>query len=286
MNLRLHVFGGDRAYIEGLVAEARAAYDCALRGGIKVFGNHVGSWKMLDVRTRRPKASLVMAEGVFEHLERDLRTFLASADRYRTLGTPWKRGYLLHGEPGNGKSSLIFTLASALDADIYYLSLTSSRLDDEDLVHYLAQVPHGAFVVIEEIDVVTRTRAEESDDSPPTRVTLAGLLNALDGILALEGRIVFMTTNHLERLDPALIRPGRADVHVQVGNATKDQALRLFAAFYPEATPAEARRFEERIPAGVFSMAELQEHFLRHAGDPAGAMADIAARLPACAVAS
>ncbi|KAK7692182.1 hypothetical protein QCA50_003805 [Cerrena zonata] len=64
-------------------------------------------------------------------------------------------------------------------------------------------------------------------------LSLSGLLNALDGVAASEGRILFATTNHLERLDPALSRPGRMDVWVEFKNASKWQAELLFRNFFP-----------------------------------------------------
>lgn len=75
-------------------------------------------------------------------------------------------------------------------------------------------------------------------------VTFSGLLNALDGVASSEERIIFMTTNHIERLDDALIRPGRVDLKEYIGDATPQQAKRLFVRFYGSArhsTEAEAR---------------------------------------------
>ena len=75
-------------------------------------------------------------------------------------------------------------------------------------------------------------------------ITLAGLLNALDGIEASEGRLLFATTNHKEALDPALRRPGRMDVHVEFGMASQYQAKQLFKRFYPE------HEYRDVVPSG------------------------------------
>jgi chaperone BCS1 len=78
-----------------------------------------------------------------------------------------------------------------------------------------------------------------------TAITLSGLLNALDGVDAQEGRILFATTNKYTNLDPALCRPGRMDLHIEFKHASKYQAMQLFKRFFmpvnrsnPNATPA------------------------------------------------
>lgn len=95
-----------------------------------------------------------------------------------------------------------------------------------------------------------------------------------DGVASTEERVIFMTTNHLERLDPALIRPGRVDVQLEVGYATPSQVRGMFLRFYP-AAELQADEFvqrvlkasEQRAAAGLsshLSMAELQGFFLVH----------------------
>lgn len=88
------------------------------------------------------------------------------------------------------------------------------------------------------------------------RVSFSGLLNALDGVRSQEGRILFMTTNHREKLDPALLRPGRADVHVKLDYASYQQIVRLFLRFYP-GSDALAQEFARKLPDKKVSMAKL-----------------------------
>lgn len=68
---------------------------------------------------------------------------------------------------------------------------------------------------------------------PPSTVTLSGLLNAIDGVQAQQGRLLFATTNKYRALDPALVRPGRLDLHVEFTLASRWQAKELFKRFYP-----------------------------------------------------
>lgn len=108
-------------------------------------------------------------------------------------------------------------------------------------------------------------------------MTFSGLLNALDGVASSEERIIFMTTNHYDKLDPALIRPGRVDVHELLGDAVGEQAKRLFVKFYGDAETRDhedraieemgdevARIVDEELSQGRrVSMASLQGWFIR-----------------------
>jgi AAA+ superfamily predicted ATPase len=92
--------------------------------------------------------------------------------------------------------------------------------------------PANSLIVMEDVDALfSRDRASANDGKTP--LTFSGLLNALDGVCNPEGQVFVLTTNHIERLDPALIRPGRVDLKVRFGTATRQQAAALFVNFYP-----------------------------------------------------
>jgi chaperone BCS1 len=133
-------------------------------------------------------------------------------------------------------------------------------------------------VLIEDIDAAFNKRVQTSEDGYQSSVTFSGFLNALDGVASGEERIIFMTTNHIAKLDPALIRPGRVD-HVElVDNASPEQARRLFTRFYGEGDASSIddqtvdrmggeleQVVEEMTKKGqVVSMAALQGHFIRN----------------------
>jgi chaperone BCS1 len=92
-------------------------------------------------------------------------------------------------------------------------------------------------------------KKKKGDDSlsDVNTLSLSGLLNALDGVAAAEGRILFATTNHLERLDPALSRPGRMDVWVEFKHASPWQAEALFKNFFPSVEEVSERDGEEVV---------------------------------------
>ena len=187
------------------------------------------------------------------------------------LGIPFRRGYLLYGAPGSGKTSIIHSLAGELGLDIYIISLSKMGLDDASLNSLISSLPERCVAIMEDIDAafthgLTRDvsgtdledprdpsrhrrdhESEDDDDANDKRdnkrgggdsgssgckITLSGLLNALDGISAQEGRILFATTNRYHTLDPALTRPGRMDLHVEFRLASRHQARELYKHFY------------------------------------------------------
>lgn len=139
--------------------------------------------------------------------------------------------------PGSGKTSFIVALAGELDYNICILSLSDEGMTDDRLAQALSVVPQRSIVLLEDIDAAFGSRLTGADAGGASRhrrssLTFSGLLNTLDGVASSEERIIFMTTNYLERLDPALMRPGRVDSVHRLGSATRSQARRLFESFY------------------------------------------------------
>ncbi|RDX56824.1 hypothetical protein OH76DRAFT_1395963 [Lentinus brumalis] len=223
----------DRGIFTHLLTEAR---DLAMRGqeGKLVINIPWGiEWKPFgQPRRKRPLRSVVLEEGVAEKIEADVKAFLQRRQWYADRGIPYRRGYLLHGPPGSGKSSFIQALAGALNYDICVLNLSERGLADDKLIHLLSNTPERSFVLIEDVDAAFNKRVQTSADGYQSSVTFSGFLNALDGVASGEERIIFMTTNHPERLDPALIRPGRVDLSVLINDASPKQVRRLFERFY------------------------------------------------------
>jgi chaperone BCS1 len=245
--LTIQLLGRDREVLRELARDAYEAARSSEQAGIHVHAIKWEGWSRVATKAPRPASSVVLPAGVFEALAEDLRIFRAARDWYGEMGIPWKRGYLLHGPPGNGKSSLVLALATLIDAGLYYLNLANSEVSDESLPTLLAEVPGGSIVLIEEVDTLFEQREAKRAD---VKLTFGGLLNALDGPTAQEGLVVVMTTNHLERLDPALVRPGRIDVRTHLGNAAPEQARRLFRRFFPDAPAPLERRAGEAVASG------------------------------------
>jgi chaperone BCS1 len=247
-------------------------------------------------RQRRPLASVVLDAGTAETVVADVKEFLDSEPWYRERGIPYRRGYLLHGPPGCGKTSFITALAGPLlrllpptvsplagelEYSICVLNLSDPYLSDDRLAHRLADAPQNSIILLEDIDAAFVSRelgpSSEAAGQGANRLTFSGLLNAIDGVTSTEGRIVFMTTNYYDRLDPALIRPGRVDFIERVGHCSHHQLGLMFAKFFPEEGPARAGEFATAATdLGVpLSAAQVQGYFMWFKKSPKGAIDNV-----------
>ncbi|KAF8336233.1 P-loop containing nucleoside triphosphate hydrolase protein [Amanita rubescens] len=254
-SIKISVVARNNDILKKLVLEAKRDYekDAVHRVHIYLADTTYNCWRWNGARHKRPMSSIVLQPGVKDMIINDCKDFLASEAWYADRGIPFRRGYLLHGVPGSGKTSLIHSLAGELGLDIYVLSLSAKGMSDNTLTTLMGLVPTRCIVLLEDLDAAfTRSVSRDSNSTgAPTAPTekesnenkdkkddgstlsLSGLLNSLDGVAAAEGRLLFATTNHIERLDPALSRPGRMDVWVNFTYATKFQAEGIFKCFFP-----------------------------------------------------
>jgi chaperone BCS1 len=212
-------------------------------------------WRLADSKPRRALDSVVLDEGVSRLLHDDIHEFFSRREWYAQMGIPWRRGYLLYGPPGTGKTSAAYALAGELRLKLCALSLTNPKLTDNVMADLLQRTPPRSLILIEDIDAFFNNRDKQD---ARIQISFSGLLNALDGVGAQEGRIIVLTTNHRERLDPALIRPGRIDLEVELGNATGSQLRGLLQRFYPEAN-VQIERIVAAYRSGSLSPAQVQQ---------------------------
>ncbi|EIM86939.1 P-loop containing nucleoside triphosphate hydrolase protein [Stereum hirsutum FP-91666 SS1] len=329
-SLKISVVARNNDILKKLVLEAKREYekDTEHRVHIYMADTTHGCWRWNGARAKRPMTSIVLEPEVKEMLLADCKDFLSSEDWYAERGIPFRRGYLLHGVPGSGKTSLIHALAGQLNLDIYVVSLSSKGMSDNTLNTLMGNVPSRCILLLEDLDaaftrsvsrdasstgapgatttpVATAKTPAEAAASDGSTLSLSGLLNSLDGVAAAEGRLLFATTNHIERLDPALSRPGRMDVWVNFKNATKWQAEGIFKCFFPSRTVSPtassstqdasqknlpiskrrassqavplladselaelAKRFADAIPEDELSVASLQGYLLKNKTRP------------------
>ncbi|KAF8639045.1 hypothetical protein AX17_001768 [Amanita inopinata Kibby_2008] len=282
-SLEIRIFSRSHQVLNDLLLEAKKDYLTAQADTICIYvSDSTNSWRHMASRPKRPLTSIILDPGMKDELLADAQDFLASKAWYATRGIPFRRGYLLYGAPGSGKTSIIHSLAGELGLDIYVISLSRSGLDDTGLAELIADLPEQCIALMEDIDAaLTQTinrdanendrptaSGQPSDGKPPSaqtttslsKVSLSGLLNALDGVGAQEGRILFATTNKYSALDPALCRPGRMDVHVEFKLASKFQARELYRIFYmPEPEEEEVEVEGAKEDSGYASKDESRD---------------------------
>ena len=250
-----------RHFVDDVVASHQKQENLA--SALYMFDDY---WTRVQAYAPRSLSSIILKPGEKEHLTQDLERFRTTRARYRQLGVPYHRGYLLYGPPGTGKTSLVSALAAEFGMSIYAINLT--ELNDRTLKSAINEVPENSVVLFEDIDCMRaghrRTGSEQGSHGASQEtiaaaiagVTLSGLLNVLDGFHAPENVIFIITTNHAEALDPALLRPGRIDYKLFLGDVAESQKAALYRKFFPLTSDMEAEQFAK--VHGVTTMAEFQ----------------------------
>lgn len=232
-------------------------------------------WTRVATRPSRPMETVVLNHDAKARILADINEYLhpATPAWYANRGIPYRRGYLFHGPPGTGKTSLSFALSGIFGLDIYCISLLEPTLTEEDLGLLFSSLPRRCVVLLEDIDsaglhrrndrtveISTETSGgqteigreiakafksvhENNEKTKPNQgISLSGLLNAIDGVASHEGRVLVMTTNYPDKLDDALIRPGRVDMIVEFTMATRKQIRELFIRMYSSDTPKPTKQ--------------------------------------------
>ncbi|XP_011499114.1 PREDICTED: mitochondrial chaperone BCS1 [Ceratosolen solmsi marchali] len=256
-SVHLTAFGKDRNIYFQILEEARQMALAEHKGKTIMYVAMGHEWRQFGhPKKLRPLESVILDTGIGEKIVKDCKEFIENVAWYSDRGIPYRRGYLLHGPPGCGKSSFITALAGNLDRGICVLNLSDRLLSDDRLNHLLAIAPQQTIILLEDIDAVFVSREETKEVKAAYQglnsVTLSGLLNALDGVASSEGRILFMTTNYLDRLDPALIRPGRVDYKEYIGWCSYIQLEQMFLRFY-RMHDAETEKLSKKFAECILS---------------------------------
>ncbi|KAJ4161584.1 uncharacterized protein LMH87_007615 [Akanthomyces muscarius] len=219
-----------------------------------IYTNGDGRWDLATRRGRKRSNTVILPEDVKTDFFDDIAEYLnpKAVAWYVEHDLLYRRGYLLYGEPGTGKTSLSLAAAGKFGLDVYAMNL--SKVNDTTLQKLMRKLPTRCVLLLEDIDAIESANSRENNDAAPkestsSNVTLSGLLNAIDGVASVEGRVLIMTTNHVNRIDPAVIRPGRVDKMVEFGLASREMLLGLFRYIYmPLPSKTEiAENADERV---------------------------------------
>lgn len=264
----LRAFGRSNAMLKQILEDARDQAHIGERR-VSVYGMRYGDWRTLTNIQPRPIESVFLPDGQLERIIHDLQDFLGRERWYTERGIPWRRSHMYEGPPGTGKSSAVSALAGHLRLNLYICAVGDKNMTDERLLSSVQDMRTRSILLLEDVDAVVAGREVAGDSG----VTFAGLLNALDGVTSKPGVVTIMTTNHPERLDPALVRKGRVDLREHFGVTTAEQAARLYQHFYRQEDGAAAHLEAFTQAAVGRPMSDLQAALLDHKHAPADAVA-------------
>lgn len=176
----------------------------------------------------------------------DLEKFYNSKEEYKRKGIPFRRSYLLYGPPGNSKTSTILALAQKFNQKVQLLNLND--LGEKSILNAIRGIVDG-FVVLEDVDCLLNDRKVND------KLSFSTLLNVLDGAYSKDNICVFMTTNHISKLDDALIRPGRIDKRFLFDNPCKEDVENMIELFFNE-------KVKMTNYSNQYSGAEIQEKLI------------------------
>lgn len=187
------------------------------------YTNEDGAFESNPMLINKTFQNVHLNRNIKGEIQKDIDTFLKNEKYYLEKGIPYKRGYLLYGCPGTGKNSLVYAVAREYKRNLYILNLKEYNV--EKIKGMVRKIPSNSIVFLDEIDmnihndrVIQDIKREENKDDKKNMKScgtfpMSGLMEILDGYEYLNGCLIFLTTNHKEVLDPALIRPGRIDIH-------------------------------------------------------------------------
>jgi len=220
-----------------------------------------GYWESGYKSKKRHMDTIYLPKKTKQKIVNDIDGFLLDEreEIYDKMGVPYKRNYLFEGLPGSGKTSLIRAIATKYNMDIAFITLTP-KTTDSVISRGIRRIAKNSILVFEDVDCLFVDR--KKGDTGKNCITLSGLLNALDGIYQKNGLITIMTTNYINRLEDALIRPGRIDYKITFKHAVKEQIEQMYKVFFPDREDTD--EFIKKTKHIKMTTSALQQYLLEN----------------------
>jgi chaperone BCS1 len=280
--IQISCLGRNGIILKELMKEAQKAYIDKDKKKTVIYRGKSGEdgmyWSRCLSRTPRPLSTITIDDSRKQTFIKDVKLYLHPATRrwYANRGIPYRRGYMFHGPPGTGKTSLAFALAGFFKLKIYMVNINSNTLTEDGLASLFSWLPRKCIALLEDVDVAGMTGSrrpktdrgicstmtdvgkcvkdelKKAEEGKNAKISLSGLLNVIDGVASQEGRILIMTTNHLDHLDPALVRPGRVDLSIPFGLADSTTVQEIFCRIYSCLEDDIPTRRPDKIPVNTY----------------------------------
>jgi chaperone BCS1 len=244
--------------------------------GTNIYVSESDYWRRQTIR--KDSFIPVLSNNQFDKIINDIEQFKENENWYKERGINYKRGMLFYGPPGNGKTTAILSIAQRFKKDLYILNLSDKDISEKGFLQLVSSVPNNAFLCIEDIDATNSSAKRVQEEHHPTlvddikidwnshstqrqllktarfskpdnitkenpKVSLSTMLNTFDGLFTPQGLVYFMTTNHIDKLDDALIRRGRIDLKIEFTNTDENQANTLFDKYFTNYKQTEKQKF-------------------------------------------
>lgn len=306
-SLKIWTISTDRNFFDNLVKDSaksiqstRSLYTYGMGDGNMMYrvDTQIAYWTRNGPIPTRKWSNTIISEENYKLLSKAFARYNARSQKEIDMEIPHKLCIVLSGPPGFGKTTLIKAIANEYQLNLYIGSLSS--MSDSMLPNISKSLRPDSAIVFEDIDcMIGKRSAEDTEVAPPgfrqwdrpvkTGVTLSAMLNMLDGLTTI-GNIVIMTTNYPEKLDEALLRSERVNLHLRLG-PDPEIYMRMYERFYPEAyktqlvdcntsvairEPMISREkiteFARVCTERKLSIADLQAHFRANINDPHAAL--------------
>lgn len=249
----------NKAIIENMVEEFRYKRK---QNELYVYTYRVDGWEVLSPIIKREMKTVIMDLDLKTKIISSIDYFLKNKSWFVNRGLPYKKTIVLHGPPGTGKTSFIKTVASAFDKNLYVINI--SQMSNSSFEKAISSATSNSIIVIEDFDSCKSTHSRKNKDEKDTVediISLTTILNTLDGIVSLNGTIIFMTTNHIEKIDEALLRKGRVDEEYEIKNFGDTEVKEYIHLMFPEKDISSLPEFSE------ISGCKIQSLFMESRGD-------------------
>lgn len=260
---RLYVYHNDLEKIQKFLLHAYKEKDNIKSDKITIYSsrsNKYSTWEKHESISVQTLDNIYIDKTIKENLITHIDNFLELKEKYLKYGRNHKLNLLLTGVPGSGKTCLCKALAKKYNYPVYIFNFSKS-LTDESFIELINDIKENSIVLFEDIDSYFKDRA-----SLDINISFSCLINILDGFISKSGIgiITILTANNPDRLDPALIRPGRIDKIIKFDYPKKDEIKEAFMSLIPSKKDIDFEEFYDKIKNVKCNMSGFVDYLFRN----------------------